>query len=279
MIKYHGTPFGGSNQEAAEALIGRHAFISFAAPHQLNVALEVCQSVAFDNGAFSAWKSKKVVDWDSYVDWCNDYYTHPRFDFAVIPDEIEGDEEANAKLISKFIKRFKGNALLLGVPVWHMHESSDKLNYLSRAYYRIAIGSSAEYATVGSVVWHERMNWAMQVLCDDGRPRCKVHMLRGLNPAVFTKYPFSSADSTNAGRNCNIETAWKGTYAPPSNSWRARVIMARIEASNSASDWIDNARERNRTAPDLACGEAGRESVQIHQPVESGCGRSCDLFA
>ena len=39
------------------------------------------------------------------------------------------------------------------------------------------------------------------------------------------------------------------------------------------------ARERNRTAPDLACGETGRESVQIHQPVESGRGRSCDLFA
>ena len=54
MIKYHGTPFGGSKSEAAEALIGRHAFVSFAAPDQLDICLSVCQSIALDNGAFSA---------------------------------------------------------------------------------------------------------------------------------------------------------------------------------------------------------------------------------
>jgi hypothetical protein len=240
VIKYHGTPFGGSNQEAAEALIGRHAFISFAARQQLEVALEVCQSVAFDNGAFSAWKSGKVIDWDSYTDWVNDHYKHPRFDFAVIPDVIDGDEEANIKLISRLIERFKGDALVSGVPVWHMHESRDKLNYLSRAYYRISIGSSAEYSQVGTQKWHDRMKWAMNILCDGGQPRCKVHMLRGLDPNIFTKYPFASADSTNAARNCNIKTAWKGTYPPPSNSWRARVIMARTEAFNSADKFIDD---------------------------------------
>jgi len=240
MIKYHGTPFGGSASEAAEALIGRHAFVSFAARSHLQVALEVCQSVAFDNGAFSAWKSGKRVDWDSYTDWCSDYCNHPRFDFCVIPDEIEGGEEANYKLIARFHERFRGNSLVQSAPVWHMHEPLSTLSYFSRAYYRVCIGSSAEYSSVGSGKWHERIKEAMRVVCDNNQPRCKIHMLRGLDPKVFTIYPFSSADSTNAARNCNIEKAWKGTYAPPSNSWRARVIMARTEAYNSSDKFNDD---------------------------------------
>lgn len=238
MIKYHGTPFGGSNQEAAEALIGRHAFVSFASPQQLQVALEVCQSVAFDNGAFSAWKSDKVIDWDDYFRWVQKYQRHPRLDWAIIPDVIDGDESANLKLISRWTQWFHADAIPLGVPVWHMHESDVKLKWLATAYPRLAIGSSAEYATVGSCEWHQRMNWAMGLICDaNGQPRTKIHMLRGLDPAVFTMYPFASADSTNAARNCNIKSAWKGTYAPPSNSWRARVIMARTEAYNSSESW------------------------------------------
>ncbi len=121
-----------------------------------------------------------------------------------------------------------------------MHESSDKLKWLTTSYKRVAIGSSAEYATVGTKQWHERMKWAMRIICnDDGYPKCKIHMLRGLDPAIFTQYPFASADSTNAGRNCNIKAAWKGTYPPPSNSWRARVIMARTEAFNSADKYVE----------------------------------------
>lgn len=237
MIKYHGTPFGGTKQEAAEALIGRHAFVSFADQSQLEIALDVCQSIALDNGAFSAWRSGKQIDWDEYFKWVEGLMRHPRFDWAVIPDVIDGDEEANIKLMARFAQWFGQDALRIGVPVWHMHESAEKLNYLSRAYQRIAIGSSGQYAIVGDGAWHERMNWAMRILCDNHQPRCKVHMLRGLDVEVFSMYPFASADSTNAARNCRLENRWSGTYEPPSTSWKARVIMARIEAFNSSALW------------------------------------------
>jgi hypothetical protein len=241
VIKYHGTPFAGSSSEASEALIGRHAFVSFAAPKHLQVCLDVCQSVALDNGAFSAWKSGAIIDWDEYFKWAQSLVRHPRIDWAVIPDVIDGDEEANYKLLARWSEWFHSDAMSFGVPVWHMHESDAKLKYLALAYKRIALGSSAEFSQVGCHNWHERMNWVMRLICDEnGQPKTKIHMLRGLDPAVFTMYPFASADSTNAARNCNILTAWKGTYAPPSNSWRARVIMARTEAFNSSSRYIDN---------------------------------------
>ena len=233
MIKYHGTPFGGSASEAAEALIGKHAFVSFAHPNQLDICIEVCQSIALDNGSFSAWKSGKAIQWDDYFRWAQKLMRHPRVDWSIIPDVIDGDEEANLKLISRWSEWFHQDAMSFGVPVWHMHESDTKLKYLSHAYKRIAIGSSGEFSCVGDYKWHQRMNWAMKLICIDGQPKCKIHMLRGLDPSVFTMYPFSSADSTNAGRNCNIDTPWSGTYPPPSPSWRARVIMAKIESQNS----------------------------------------------
>jgi hypothetical protein len=239
VICYHGTPFGGSKSEAAEALVGRHALISFAAPDQLDICLDVCQSICLDNGAFSAWRSGKVIDWDAYFAWAEQYVNHPRVDFAIIPDVIDGDEEANRVLLDRWSDWFGPAANVFGVPVWHMHESSDRLIQLCARFPRVAIGSSGEYSVVGSEGWHRRMNWAMKQICDErGHPKAKIHMLRGLDPEVFRHYPFASADSTNAGRNCNIDQPWKGTYAPPSPSWKARVIMARIESENSAQSFV-----------------------------------------
>jgi len=235
MIKYHGTPFGGSNSEAAEALMGRHAFISFAAPYQLQVALDVCQSIALDNGAFSAWKSgNPIIDWQPFFKWAHDLSYHPRTDFIVIPDVIDGDLIEQTKLLGQFLQYFGSRGLDVGAPVFHLHEDLDHAKYLAHNWGRVCIGSSGEYSTIGTKDWYSRMDDVVDAMCDGaGRPLCKIHGLRMLDPKVFSQYPFASADSTNAARNCNIKTAWKGTYPPPSNSWRARVIMARTEAFNS----------------------------------------------
>ena len=83
------------------------------------------------------------------------------------------------------------------------------------------------------------MGQAMRVVCDDmGRPICKLHGLRMLDPAIFTKFPFSSADSTNIARNVGIDNKWKnGNYPPPTKEARAQVMRARIEAHNAPVTW------------------------------------------
>ena len=76
------------------------------------------------------------------------------------------------------------------------------------------------------------------VVCDDdGRPMCKLHGLRMLDPAIFTCLPLSSADSTNIGRNVGIDQAWRGTYTPPTKEARAQVMRARIESQNAPARW------------------------------------------
>ena len=79
----------------------------------------------------------------------------------------------------------------------------------------------------------------MDAVCGpDGYPICKLHGLRMLNPKVFTKLPFASADSTNIARNIGIDKRWKtGAYPPPTKESRARLMRQRIEHYQGAERW------------------------------------------
>ena len=81
------------------------------------------------------------------------------------------------------------------------------------------------------------MGAAMDAICDDqGRPACRLHGLRMLDPAIFQHLPFASADSTNAAVNGGSISRF-GMYAPPTAGQRANVIADRIESHNSSPIW------------------------------------------
>jgi hypothetical protein len=236
VIHYHGTPITPSTA-AARALSGGHAFVSFQHPEQLGLVIDVAQSFALDNGAFSAWRGgAPVKDWSAFYAWVAELHRYPSFDFAVIPDVIDGDEAANDALLAEWPWRYR--APWVGAPVWHLHESLQRLERLAFSWPRVCLGSSGEFASVGTSAWYTRMSEAMGVLCDrDGRPICKIHGLRMLNPDVFTRFPFASADSTNIGRNVGMDGAWRGPYTPATKESRAQVMRERIEAYQSPSFW------------------------------------------
>lgn len=224
MIHYHGGPITPVSAALA-CWTGRHAFISFAYPDQVAVAAEVCQSFALDNGAFSAWRNGRATDWPAYYRWCESWLRHPACDWAVIPDVIDGDEAANDALVQAWPLGPQG------VPVWHLHERIARLEQLMRRWSRVALGSSGQYAAVGTAAWRARMDLVMRAVCDaHGRPQCKLHGLRMLDPAVFGGYPLASADSTNVARNVGIDSRWRGMYSDSSKEVRAQVLAQRIEA-------------------------------------------------
>ncbi|WP_175785478.1 hypothetical protein [Burkholderia ambifaria] len=237
MIHYHGTPIAPATA-AARAISSGHAFVSFQHPEQLGLALEVAQTFAVDNGAFSAWRSgSPVTDWKPYYAWVGELNRYPSFDFAVIPDMIDGDEHANDALLAEW--PWREAAPWVGAPVWHLHESLERLERLAFAWPRVCLGSSGEYATVGTPLWYRRMAEAMDALCDKhGRPICKIHGLRMLNPDVFTRFPFASADSTNIGQNVGIDSKWRGPYTPATKEARAQVMRERIEAHQAPTFWV-----------------------------------------
>lgn len=233
MIHYHGLPIT-PETAAAQVLQAGHGFVSFSEPRNLALAISVCQSFAIDNGAFTAWKQgRPVTDWSSFYAWAADAQRVPACDFAVVPDVIDGSEADNDALLSEWpLGRF------FGAPVWHMHESLDRLERMASDWPRLCIGSSGEFASVGSAAWWGRIAQAMAVVCDEqGRPGVRLHGLRMLNPEVFSRLPFASADSTNIGRNIGIDQAWRGTYTPPTKEARAAVMRVRIESQNAPATW------------------------------------------
>jgi hypothetical protein len=233
VIHYHGLPIT-PETAALQALQAGHGFVSFADTRNLALAAEVCQSFAIDNGAFSAWKAgTPISDWAPFYEWATQCKRIPSCDFAVVPDVIDGSEADNDALLSEWpLPRW------YGAPVWHMHESMDRLEKLASAWPRVCIGSSGEFATIGTAAWWAQIAKAMRVVCnDDGHPLVRLHGLRMLDPLVFTRLPFASADSTNIGRNVGIDQAWRGTYSPPTKEARAAVMRARIESQNAPARW------------------------------------------
>ena len=236
MIHYHGTPMT-PVADMVKSFAARHAMVSFERPEQMEVCAEICQSVVLDNGAFSAWRQGKPHDFNGYIDWCDKWRCHPAVDWCVIPDVIDGTAEDNDMLLTLW--PFPST---ISVPVYHMHEPIERLTRLVEEYPRVALGSSGAYATIGNDAWWARMAEMMDVACDSqGRPKAKLHGLRMLDPGVFSKLPFASADSTNVARNVGIDSRWKGTYIVQSRAVRALILIERIERHASAANWSRDA--------------------------------------
>jgi hypothetical protein len=193
-IHYHGTPI--SPRTVLQQLGGRFFCVSHWRPDDVEWCHKHGQGVMLDNGAFSAWRTGKAIeDWRPFYEWAEQWLAY-RTSWAVMPDVIEGDEADNDALIAQWPH---GNR---GAPVWHMHESIDRLARLCDEWERVCIGSSAAYAVVGADIWHGRMTEAMNAICKSGRVPTWLHMLRGMAAAQWG-YPFSSVDSTDIARNHN----------------------------------------------------------------------------
>ena len=226
---------GGERISVAKFLRGRHALIPYPRPEDLGVALEVCQTIIVDNGAFSAWKSgNPIEDWSLYYEWLETFYRHPAFQWAIIPDVVDGDEDDNDELLDEWPSHIEG------APVWHLHESLARLKRLIRRWRRICFGSSGEWSSPGTTEWHYRMRQAMEVLCDDrGMPKSKPHGLRMADKRIATKYPFASVDSTNVAQNASAVTRF-GMYASPSRWQNAEQIASIMEFEQSPGHYTFN---------------------------------------
>lgn len=218
MIHYHGTPI--TPRTTLLTLAGRFFCVSHADPRDVDVAHQIGQGVMLDNGAFSAWRVGKPVDWRGYYQWVEpwlDYHTT----WAVIPDVIGGSPEENDRLVLEWPHGPRG------APVWHMHDPIDRLIRLSAEWPRVCIGSSAQWRHVGTEAWRRRMDLAMNRLCGNGRPPAALHMLRGMRMSGDV-YPFASVDSADIARNHNgkrdpvsMASRWDAAQCPA--RWTMRV--------------------------------------------------------
>ncbi len=227
MIHYHGTPVGGTRRGVEEFLHGRAALVPYPRPEDMAIACEVCTSVVIENGAYTFWKQGGSMDVAGFMKFVEEWAWHPTVAWSLIPDVIEGSEADNDAMLADWPK-----TVFIGVPVWHYHESLDRLERLSHEWQTVALGSSGEWPTPGTRKWWERTDAAMRVVCNkQGKPRCKLHGLRMLSASILKRLPLSSADSTNVVRNGDR------VFPAPTRTQRMSVNARRIEHAPRASHY------------------------------------------
>jgi len=191
VIHYHGTPI--TPRSHLLEMAGRHFCVSYAHRADTEVCLQIGQSVMFDNGAFTTFKSGKTFDMAAFYGWLEPRLGHPHW--GVVPDVIDGDEDQQKKLLQTW-----PFDLALGAPVWHLGLSLDYLLFLADRWPKVCFGSSGEFWDVGSEKWCDRVDQAFNALARHNRHMPWVHMLRGLAMSG-QRWPFASADSVNVARN------------------------------------------------------------------------------
>jgi hypothetical protein len=193
VIHYHGTPI--SPVARLYELAGAHFCVSYMAPKDVKRCHEIGQSVMLDNGAFSVWKRGATPDWHGYYKWSDQWLDCPTT-WAIIPDIVEADEGAQDALIEEWPHGFQGS------PVWHLHESCDRLLRLIDHWPRVCMGSSAQYSVPLSDPWRRRMDEAWNAIAAKNARTPYIHMLRGM-ACSGERWPFASVDSTDIARNHN----------------------------------------------------------------------------
>jgi hypothetical protein len=213
-MHYHGTPI--TPRAKLLELPGRNFCVSYADPRDVAVCHEIGQSVMLDNGAFSFWKTGKPVDWDGYMDWAEPWLDH-HTTWAVIPDVIDGTSPRTWSYLPRGRTAVYHAARRCGTCT---SGSTGSEAALFHGYERVCIGSSGQYAALGTPRWHRRMEEAFNALCPTGPPPVWLHMLRGM-AMTRLDYPFASVDSTDLARNHNRGVAitkmadqWDGRQCP-----------------------------------------------------------------
>lgn len=189
MIHYHGTPL--TPRSELLKMAGRHFCVPFSDSRDLEVCLQIGQSLMLDNGAFSAFTRGVKFDPQGFYAWLDPVLVHPHW--AVVPDVIGGSVEQQRELVKQwpYPKDF-------GAPVYHLGLSIDWLMELVDSWPRICIGSSGEFWDVGSPKWCGEMD---RVFNELSIRRNRLPWIHGLRMLSQTEYPLASADSVNVARN------------------------------------------------------------------------------
>lgn len=218
VIHFHGTPI--TPRSELLTLAGKNFCVSFAEPRDIDACLSIGQSVMFDNGAFSCFTRGAKLDEKAFYRWLEPILAPPHF--AVVPDAIGGDVEAQHRLMLTWPRETFGyqNACA----VWHLDKPFSHLHHLIFAFPKVALGSAGEFWEVGSDRWCRRMDQTFNEIERVHKQMPWIHGMRMLGQASGP-WPLASADSTNVAQNFKRNT---GAALPMADA---------IDAKNPARRW------------------------------------------
>lgn len=214
-IHYHGTPI--TPRARLYELAGRHLCVSFGDPRDGDVALQIAQSVLWDNGAFSAYTQGRAIDEPALHRWLGERLGHPHR--AVVLDRIGGDTDEQREMVRRW-----PHPRDLSWPVWHLDQPLDYLLELIDAWPGVCLGSAGQYWQIASPAWDRRMDAAFNHIGKHRQVMPWLHGLRMLGQCG-RRWPMASADSVNVARN------WKSAGRVPGE------MAAEIDRTQTPMRW------------------------------------------
>jgi hypothetical protein len=159
-------------------------------------------NIMLDSGAYSAWKSKAVVDLDEYIcfikenmEWI-DTYVNLDFipgEFGRIPSAAEVEHSAELSWNNMlYMEEFD----LHPIPVFHMGERFYWLRkMIAHGCPYIGISTANDRTTAQNIVWLDRV--FRDIVDENGHAKVKTHAFGQTTPSILSRYPWYSADSAS----------------------------------------------------------------------------------
>lgn len=186
VIHYHGTPI--TPRSALLTMAGKHLCVSFSDARDGDMAIQIAQSVLWDNGAFSLYTKGKPINEAALYAWLERRIGHPHR--AIVLDRIGGDVDEQREMIARW--PFPRE---VSWPVWHLDKPLDYLLELADEWPGVCLGSAGTFWQVGAPAWERRMDEVFEML-SKRRLMPWIHGLRMLGKGG-ERWPLASADSVN----------------------------------------------------------------------------------
>lgn len=177
--------------------------------------------IFLDSGAYSVGKGKAAVTIDAYIDFVKQHEEHVEV-YANL--DVIGDPDATFEN-----QKYMEEHGLAPMPVFHLGEPFEFLEYYKDYYDYLALGGMAEASR--RFAWLDEC-WGRFLTDEEGYPLLKVHGFGMTEIKILLRYPWYSVDSSSWIKTAAYGSVWVPKYV--NNEYDYSVLPHRILVSDRA---------------------------------------------
>lgn len=167
------------DHETRPALLVSYVYLDGFDKHRPNLHF---RDWVMDSGAFSAWKSGKVIDVDRYTDVCKERLEQDHQLTEVFSLDVIGDWRGGLANTERMWSRG-----VEAIPTYHVGEPWEVLTEMAASYPKLALGGMVGYA--------KKKEWVEQCFARIWPKR--IHGFGVMSEKIVMAFPFESVDASN----------------------------------------------------------------------------------
>lgn len=180
------TPREQAARDSAAAILESYYYVG--QQKHVDIMRACGKKIFLDSGAFSALSKKITISIDDYC-----AYIQRNADIIEVASVLDGIGDAQLTYENQLYMESKGVNVL---PCFHQGEDPRYLEYYIGKYDHITLGGMVGATTQKLIQWLDTV-WEKHLTDSTGHARLKVHGFGITSPAIMTRYPWYSVDSSS----------------------------------------------------------------------------------